>query len=53
MRNAPIVNGVPSPYALHVHPYPTRFHGPVYGMADFEKQVVGALSRATDARAAR
>ncbi len=30
MRNAPIVNGVPSPYALHVHPYPTRFHGAIY-----------------------
>jgi len=30
MRNAPIVPGVPSPYALHVHPYPTRFHGPIY-----------------------
>lgn len=28
---------IPSPYAVHVHPYPTRFHGgiwtrPVFGM---------------------
>lgn len=30
MKNAPHVPGVPSPYAVHVHPYPTRFHGPVY-----------------------
>lgn len=30
MRNAPIVNGVPNPYTMHVHPYPTRFHGPIY-----------------------
>lgn len=37
MRNAPIVQGVPTQYKLHVHPYPTRFHGanytrPVFGM---------------------
>lgn len=30
MRNAPYVPGVPTPYSLHVHPYPTRFHGPIY-----------------------
>ena len=23
-------NGVPSPTIAHVHPYPTRFHGPIY-----------------------
>lgn len=39
MRNAPIVNGVPSPYALHVHPMNTRFHGgnwtrPVFGFQE-------------------
>lgn len=22
--------GVPTPYSLHVHPYPTRFHGAIY-----------------------
>lgn len=27
MRNAPIVPGVPTPYKMHKHPYPTRFHG--------------------------
>ena len=30
MRNAPIVAGVPTPYTMHVHPWPTRFHGPQY-----------------------
>src|SRR6267154_2406625 len=30
MRNAPIVQGVPTPYTVHVHPYPTRFHGAIY-----------------------
>ena len=30
MRNAPYVPGVPTPYSLHVHPWPTRFHGPIY-----------------------
>lgn len=35
MSHAP--TGVPSPYTVHVHPYPTRFHGgqwirPVFGM---------------------
>ena len=24
------MSGVPNPYSLHVHPYPTRFHGPIY-----------------------
>lgn len=28
-------NGVPSPLVAHVHPYPTRFHGPVYGTPKF------------------
>ena len=37
MRNAPIVPGVPNQYKLHLHPYPTRFHGgnwtrPVFGL---------------------
>ena len=26
----PYPKGVPSPYVAHVHPYPTRFHGPIY-----------------------
>lgn len=30
MNNAPYPRGVPTPYSLHVHPYPTRFHGPIY-----------------------
>ncbi len=30
MRNAPIVAGVPSPYVMHRHVYPSRFHGPRY-----------------------
>lgn len=27
--------GVPNPQIPHVHPYPTRFHGPVYGVPRF------------------
>lgn len=30
MRNARTIQGVPTPYTVHVHPYPTRFHGPNY-----------------------
>ncbi len=30
MRNAPHTPGVPTPYHMHVHPWPTRFHGPIY-----------------------
>lgn len=40
MRNAPIVQGVPTPYALHVHPYPTRFHGPIYTRPVFGAPVI-------------
>ncbi len=34
--------GVPTPYAMHVHPYPTRFHGaiysrPVFGMEQIQQ----------------
>lgn len=28
-------NGVPNPQIPHEHPYPTRFHGPVYGVPRF------------------
>lgn len=36
MRGPGYPSGVPTPYAMHVHPYPTRFHGgiwtrPVFG----------------------
>ncbi len=37
MRNAPIVAGVPSPFVMHNHPWPTRFHG-----AQYERYVFGA-----------
>jgi hypothetical protein len=40
MRNAPIVAGVPSPYTMHVHPYPTRFHGPRYTRPVFGAPVI-------------
>jgi hypothetical protein len=40
MRNSPIVAGVPSPYAMHVHPYPTRFRGPIYTRPVFSGQVI-------------
>ncbi len=30
MRNAPIVPGVPSPFVMHQHVWPSRFHGPIY-----------------------
>ena len=28
--NGPYAKGVINPYTTHVHPYPTRFHGPIY-----------------------
>lgn len=36
-RPSPYAHGVPTPYAVHVHPYPTRYHGgiwtrPVFGL---------------------
>ncbi len=40
MRNAPIVPGVPSPYAMHVHPYPTRFHGAIYTRPMFSGRMI-------------
>lgn len=40
MRNAPIVQGVPTPYVMHVHPYPTRFHGPIYTRPVFGAPVI-------------
>lgn len=40
MRNAPIVPGVPTPFAMHVHPYPTRFHGPIYTRPVFGGPVI-------------
>lgn len=40
MRNAPIVAGVPTPYVMHVHPYPTRFHGPIYTRPVFGAPVI-------------
>jgi len=40
MRNAPIVHGVPTPFAMHNHPYPTRFRGPVYTRAVFGHPVI-------------
>lgn len=27
--------GVPSQYSVHVHPWPTRYHGPIYTRAEF------------------
>lgn len=29
-------HGVPNPLIPHTHPYPTRFHGPVYGVPRFD-----------------
>lgn len=40
MKNAPHVPGVPSPYAVHVHPYPTRFHGAIYTRPVFGYPVI-------------
>lgn len=40
MRNAPIVQGVPTPYVMHMHPYPTRFHGPIYTRPVFGAPVI-------------
>lgn len=40
MRNAPIVPGVPTPYTMHVHPYPTRFHGAIYTRPVFGAPVI-------------
>lgn len=40
MKNAPIVAGVPTPYVMHVHPYPTRFHGPIYTRPVFGGPVI-------------
>lgn len=40
MRNAPIVPGVPTPFTMHVHPYPTRFHGPIYTRPVFGAPVI-------------
>lgn len=40
MRNAPIVNGVPSPYAIHVHPMNTRFHGGNWTRPVFSGRVI-------------
>lgn len=31
--------GVPNPYVPHRHPYPTRFHGPVWTSARFGRQL--------------
>lgn len=42
MRNAPIVPGVPSPYAMHVHPYPTRFHGAIYTRPVFSGRMIAS-----------
>ena len=42
MRNAPIVAGVPSPYAMHVHPYPTRFHGAIYTRPVFSGRMIAS-----------
>lgn len=32
--------GVPNPWAVHVHPYPTRFHGGRWGRPEFGYPVV-------------
>jgi hypothetical protein len=29
------VDGVPTPYSMHVHPYPTRFHGGIWSRPTF------------------
>jgi len=42
MRNAPIVAGVPTPYVMHVHPYPTRFHGPRYVRPVFSGRMIAS-----------
>jgi len=30
-----VAQGVPSPYVPHIHPYPTRFHGPIFTQPQF------------------
>jgi hypothetical protein len=32
-------NGVPSPLVPHVHPYPTRYHGPIFNQPMFSQQL--------------
>ena len=33
------MRGVPSPYVPHRHPYPTRYHGPVYNTPEFRNEL--------------
>lgn len=35
MKGPGYPEGVPTPYAMHVHPYPTRFHGAIYSRPTF------------------
>lgn len=35
MRMPGYPSGVPSQYAVHYHPWPTRFHGPLYQRPEF------------------
>ena len=35
MRMPKQPQGVPTPYLVHVHPYPTRFHGSIYTRPEF------------------
>jgi hypothetical protein len=30
-----VAQGVPSPYVPHIHPYPTRYHGPIFTQPQF------------------
>lgn len=40
MRNAPIVDGVPTPFVTHLHPWPSRWHGPIYTRPLFSGNVI-------------
>ena len=33
--NGPVPPGVPNPYTVMLHSYPTRFHGPIYTRPQF------------------
>lgn len=35
MRMPRYTAGVPSEYTVHVHPWPTRYHGPIYTRPEF------------------
>jgi len=41
MQMPQVAPGVPNPYTVHVHPYPTRFHGSIYTRPEFGLPYVG------------